>query len=346
MKNKTINSKLQNILSQAAQAELEPLSKFLKENPSQPLIATGSGGAETAADFACLLYEASGGIGKAVTPYTLNSVSNNALRTAKLLLVSAGGHNGDIVFAAQRGLAINPENTASISFSESERNLVHGLFHKARSENSFVIPMKGVEDGFVSSGSALCFFSLLTRIFQPEVDLLKYAALPEKLYTLQRNDNSPLMTGDFKGVSNFIILQGSWGRPVAWNLEGKLVECGLSGATVYDFRNYCHGRFIFTSNHLEDSAIVMFITPREREIAKRIRGFLPGSAKLVIIETENDAPEASLDLLIKMTEFYNSLCQTCGVNPKSPKNPGKIDKRRPIYIPFKATLKKSGPLSI
>lgn len=345
MKN-TINTKLQNILSQAAQADLEPVRKFLKENPSQPLVATGSGGSETAADFACLLYGASGGIGKAVTPYTLNSVSDKALRTAKLLLVSDGGHNDDIVFAAQRGLAVNPENTASISFSESESNLVHGLFQKKGSAKSFVIPMRGVEDGFVSSGSALCFFSLLTRIFQPKVDLLKYAALPEKLYTLQRNDNSPLTVSDFKGVSNFIVLQGSWGRPVAWNLEGKLVECGLCGASVYDFRNYCHGRFIFTSNHLEDSAIVMFITPREREMAKKIRGFLPGSAKLVIIETEKDAPEASLDLLIKMTEFYNSLCQTCGVNPKRPKNPGKINKRRPIYIPFRATLKKSGPLSI
>ena len=36
-----------------------------------------------------------------VSPYTLNSYSDAALRTAKILLVSKGGHNNDIVFATR-----------------------------------------------------------------------------------------------------------------------------------------------------------------------------------------------------------------------------------------------------
>lgn len=133
---------------------------------------------------------------------------------------------------------------------------------------------------------------------------------------------------------------------VANNLEGKLVECGLAQAGVYDYRNFCHGRFIFTSNHLEDSAIILFVSPREKDIVARIRAFLPAASKLVIIETEHDAPEASLDLLIRGTEFYHILCSATDVDPESPKNPGRIDKRKPIWVPFMAEMKRQGPLQI
>ena len=124
------------------------------------------------------------------------------------------------------------------------------------------------------------------------------------------------------------------------------MECGLASAGVYDYRNYCHGRFIFTSNHLDDSAIILLVSPRERDIVSRTRGYLPPKAKLVVIETEHDAPEASLDLLIRSTEFYQSLCSAVGADPECPKNPGRIDKRIPMWVPFRAELKKQGPLSI
>lgn len=206
--------------------------------------------------------------------------------------------------------------------------------------------MKNVHDGFVSTGTSLSYFSIFTKIFQPDVDLEKYKTLPEVPFTLCLNDGSPLSPAEFKPVRSYIILHGSWGRPVANNLEGKLVECGLASAGVYDYRNYCHGRFIFTSNHLEDSAVVLLVSPRERDIVARTRAFLPPTSKLVIIETGHDAPEAALDLLIRSTEFYHSVCTICGVDPESPKNPGRIDKRKPIWVPFMAALKKQGPLRI
>ncbi len=337
---------LQTVINQTNKADLGPIRDFLLSNPSEPLIATGSGGAETAGAFAALLYGARGGVAVSVTPYTLNSYCDDALKTAKILLVSKGGHNNDIVFATRRALEVNPDRTASINFSDSDRNEARKLFLKAGSDKSFIIPMKDVHDGFVSTGTSLSYFALFTRIFQPDVDLEKYKTLPAQPFTLCRNDSSTLTPGDYRPVRNYIILHGSWGRPVANNLEGKLVECGLASAGVYDYRNYCHGRFIYTSNHLEDSAVILLVSPREQDIVERTRAFLPPETKLVLIETQHDAPEASLDLLIRATEFYHSVCAASGVNPESPRNPGKIDKRKPIWVPFMAQLKKQGPLSL
>ena len=198
----------------------------------------------------------------------------------------------------------------------------------------------------MSTGTSLSYFAIFTKIFQPDVDLEKYKIIPEKPFTLCLNDGTPLTSEDFKGVHSYIALQGSWGRPVAANLEGKLVECGLAQVGVYDYRNFCHGRFIFTSNHLEDSAVILFVSPREKDIVARTRAYLPATTKLVIIKTEHDVPEASLDLLIRSTEFFHILCSTAGVNPASPKNPGRIDKRKPMWVPFMAEMKRNGPLII
>ena len=334
------------LLAQAAAADVAPLRSFLLSDPSRPLIATGSGGAESVADFAALLYGARGGFASAVTPYTLNSYSDEALETSKILLVSKGGHNNDIVFAAKRGLTVNPGKTASFTLYTGERNEVRKAFLKAGSTLSFDIPGLKNHDGFVSTGTPVTYFALLCRVFDPGCDLSKYTSAPEKPFRLERNDGAALSPEDLRGIRNLVILHGSWGRPVAANLEGKLVESGLCTACVADYRNFCHGRFIFTSNHLEDSAVVMLVSPRERDIAERTRKYLPTSTRLVIIETGADAPEASLDLLIRSSEFFFTLCGATGTDWESPRNPGQIEKRVPMWVPFMAEMKRNGPLGL
>lgn len=84
----------------------------------------------------------------------------------------------------------------------------------------------------IPTGTSLSYFAIFTKIFQPDVDLEKYKNIPEKSFTLCLNDGTPLTLEDFKGVQSYIALQGSWGRPVAANLEGKLVECGLAQVGV------------------------------------------------------------------------------------------------------------------
>lgn len=124
-----LKTSLQTVIGQALAADLSPLRDFLFSNPSEPLLATGSGGAGSAADLAALLYGARGGVAASVSPYTLNSYSDGALATAKVLLVSKGGHNNDIVFAARRALKVHPGGAAALTFSDSDRNEEIGRAH-------------------------------------------------------------------------------------------------------------------------------------------------------------------------------------------------------------------------
>ena len=340
------NEILSGIVPQVGAADVTALRRFLLSNSSQPLVATGSGGCESAGDFLALLYGARGGVATAVTPYTLNSLSNAALRTAKVVLLSKGGHNGDIVAATRRALEVNPEGTACVNFSDSPRNDVLKVFRKAGAPNAFVFPVHGTHDGFVSVGTSIAYFALLAKTFQPGLDLGKYMSVLEKPFEYLLNDGTPLSPRDFKSVRSYVVLHGSWGRPVACNLEGKMVESGLATAAVCDYRNHCHGRLIWASNHLDDTAVVMLVSPRERDLAERTRKYLPASTKLVLVETAEDAPEASLDLLVRATEFFRTACEATGVNPVSPSNPGRIDKRVPISVPFAAEMRRNGPLDL
>ena len=63
-----IRISLRDIMSQASEADVTPLRNFLFSNPEKPLVTTDSGGAESVADFAALLYGARGGVGTAVSP--------------------------------------------------------------------------------------------------------------------------------------------------------------------------------------------------------------------------------------------------------------------------------------
>ena len=51
---------LQAVIGQTLAADLNPIRDFLFSNPSEPLIATGSGGAETAGEFAAYRCDRSG----------------------------------------------------------------------------------------------------------------------------------------------------------------------------------------------------------------------------------------------------------------------------------------------
>jgi hypothetical protein len=133
-----------------------------------------------------------------------------------------------------------------------------------------------------------------------------------------------------------------------------MVEGGLASVQLCDYRNYCHGRFIFGGNHCANKKIaktdvctILLITPREDKLAQEIRDkALADNMPIVEIRADEDSPLATIQLLIDAFTFVFDLAEKClGINPNSPKNYSKIDKRIPINsIPFSQELSKFGEL--
>ena len=335
---------IENIFTQAVGHDVESLRNYLLGNPGKPFLAVGSGGMYGVAEFVTLMYCSRSGLARTLTPLEFNSVSDEVLGESKILLFSAGGHNNDIKFAAKRALSLNPEGSACLCLHGGEKNKLIPLFAKAGASQRVFCFDSNVHDGFVSCDTPLMCYAILTKVFSNSSNFASLAESHDRYFSVVTASGEDLGTESLAGVEHFTILNAGWGAPVAELLEGKFVESGWASGQVTDYRNYCHGRFIFTSNHLANSAVVMLISPREKALSARILAFLPKDTKVVLIETGKDGPEAGLDLAVKMTGFFEKAAESVGVNPDSPKNPGRIDKRAPIWVPFAADLKKAGPL--
>ena len=300
-------------IEQAEQADVESLRQFLFNEPERPLIAMGHGGSHSSAAYAALLYGTNCGLGRAMTPYQANSLSDATLKSAKQLLVSKSLKNQDAVYIAKRMNAVNPEH-------------------------SFVFQLPfDIPDGFISIGGTFAYFSLLYKAFTGDADFsrkLALSAIPDDNFTYRCVDGVTTPP-DLSTISQFTVLYGSYAEPVAHKMESNMTEAGLAPCVISDYRDECHGRFLALSNSIQskhcpqsDCALVLLITPREEDVCRNFLKCLPGHQPIVLIRTDIDTPLGSIDLLYKMSIFTSDFGEKYRhSNPNDPNNLGGFDKR-------------------
>ena len=140
-------------------------------------------------------------------------------------------------------------------------------------------------------------------------------------------------------VEHFCILYSGYGEPVAHDFESVMAEAGMGSVQVCDYRNFCHGRFVFPSNFTEndrepryrsDVAVVLLITPRDRKLAEDVRKIaVSGKTPVITIETELNSALATIDLLIKTHVLIGYIGeQGKRTNPHEPYNYNSKDVRK------------------
>ena len=342
-------------IEQAEQADVEQLRRFLLTNPELPLIAMGHGGAHSSASYAALLYGTNCALGRVVTPYQANSLSDETLKRSKLLLVSTSLRNPDVEYISQRMARVNPEHSCALTMTH--------LFNPnvIRMQESCPDGIINYEfdhsKGFISVNGTLTYFSLLYKAFTGDADFsrkLALSAVPDENFTYRCVDETKTPP-HLSQISQFTVLYGSYGEPVAHKLESNMTEAGLASCVISDYRDECHGRFLALSNFIQsvrhpqtDCALVLLVTPREETLCRNFLTHLPGHLPVVIIRTEFDSPLGSIDLLYKISMFTSVFGeQYRGSNPNDPNNLGGFDKRVfRNYIKFQNDFRHYGPLSL
>lgn len=325
--------------------------------PEKPMLIIGSGGTNRA--FASLLYGLHSGIGKDITPMQFASISDKAVKSCKILLISKGGKNDDIVYAAKRAVNLNPKYTACLTFQDSPENRLLKIIRRSGAKE-FVFDHPEIHDGFTSVRSKFYRYALLLRAFSNGGEYYDYSRFtnlsPKACFEYRLNKASGDPVG-FENIEHFIVLYGGFGEPVAVDFESVMVEAGVASVQISDYRNYCHGRFIFASNHTENDkeprlisnvAIVLLISPREVSIASQIMDkVIPSKTPIVTIFSDYDSPMTTIDMLVKSNVLIAEICEGCyGINPYSPQNYSSIDKRVPMHgISFIEELERRRGLS-
>ena len=317
-------------LEQAQQADVEPLREFLFTNPERPLVAMGHGGSHSSASYAALLYGASSGLGRVMTPYLANSLSDETLRNSKLLLISKSLMNQDAVYIADRMANVNSEHSCFFTMTPKENDNMRRV--KKINPNSLVNRPFDLPHGFISVNGTFAYFSLLYKAFTGDSNFAGKLALSDKLddnFTYRTIDGT-IAPPDLSQISQFTVLYGSYGEPVAHKMESNMTEAGLASCVITDYRDECHGRFMALSNFIKsakhpqtDCALVVLVTPREESLCRAVLERMPGHLPVVIIRTDIDTPLGSIDLLYKMCMFVAHYGEhVLGSNPNDPLNKG------------------------
>lgn len=333
------------VLQYVETVDVSALRNWLMADQKLPLICVGSGGKHT--PYPALLYQMMASIAKAVTPLEFSTISPEAIKNSKILLLSSSGKNIDIKYATKRALKYNPKNTACLTFTDSEDN---EIVKKLGKEKSFVFKNE-FKDGFISIRSKILTYALLYKAFSGDGSLAKKLRT-EGSYTVEINKMGVLPA--WSQIKHYNVIYGSYGEPVAHDVESPMVEGGIASVQLCDYKNFCHGRFIFGSNHCSNKKVkktdvctILLISPREEFLAKKVRELvLPDNMPVVEIRTELDNPLASIQLLIDALTFVFDLAEKqLGINPNSPPNYSSIDKRVPISgVHYEAELKRFGEL--
>ena len=367
------------ILEWVEKQDVSQMTRFFVQAPNVPMYLFASGGASSALHYAALLYESNKGMAKPLNPLMMASISDEVLKNSKIFIFSTSGGGVDTRYALQRALAAKakeeakdakPKKAKTKKEKEKEEKLkkekYNGLAVLSRDndddnyliktfikqtgkENWFQYKWPGYK-GFVSPVSGIAVMSLFYRAFTGKNDILsklKVDLNPSSCfsYSPRKEGNIPPL----KDIKTFITLYGGWSEPVAYNFENTMIEGGLANVQLSNYRNYGHGRFIYLSNHFEDCAFVLFVTPREKEFIDYfiinatfyeygMKEVFPPNLPIIIVETEHDSPLATIDLVIKTKVLLGEIAQAHGENPCNPQNKMNIPKGSLINIGFKNLL--------
>ena len=342
----TMLAEAHDILQYAEQCDVVDFRRWLLTDSEKPLICIGNGGKHTS--YPALMYEMNAGVARTVTPLEFASMSPKTIANSKVLLLSSSGKNIDIGYATKRAVACNSANTACFTFTDNEDNQ---MTKALKGCNSFIFK-NPYRDGFISIRSKIFTYGLLYKAFSGKEKFAeKLNFTPNYNYFINKEGELPQL----KDIKHFVLLYGSYSEPIAHDIESTMTEGGIASVQACDYRNFCHGRFIFASNHCQskrhpetDVCAILLTTPREAKIAEYLRDkALPANMPIVQIHTDLKSSLATIQLLLDSLHFVFDIAENhCGINPNSPHNFSGIDKRCPMsQVRFVSTLKEYGELS-
>lgn len=333
-------------LQWAEKSDVGNLRDFLLKHAEKPLICVSSGGSGSAMSYCAMMYATNYGLGRHVSPLTFASFSDNTIRNSKVLLLTNDGNSTDVRYVINRVKSVGVKDFCLISkYNKHEANYALGIA-KEITKHWYLFNYPSVK-GFIATLSAISQFSLIYKAFTNDTDIT--SRLIPRFDSSDCYKYSSRVEGydvpSFNAIKNFIVLYGGYGEAVANDFESKMAECGVGSATVCDFRNFTHGRFIVYSANPKETAIILIRTPREKAFteklfnAKVFRGnddVFPKETPIVTIDSEFDEPLAAIDLLIKSSILFHDIAQSKGIEPNDPKQEKgyNIDKRVPKLTPF------------
>jgi len=293
-----------------------------------PLVAVGSGGSLSAAQFACYLHQKfTGKLAKAVTPFEVLSiladpVSRCSLVNSAVLCLSAGGTNADINRAWRALIEAEPHHLAALCARKGSPLAKIG--HKYNYVRMIEFELSSRKDGFLATNSLISFLVLLARSYSQLLD--NAPALPSTLWKLIRNyDDLDSALNDLRPKlraclerDHLIVLYGIGTEAAACDIESKFTEAALGSVQLSDYRNFAHGRHHWLAKRSKTSAVIALAEDGYITLAEKTVALLPSSIPSAVFHFPGDLVSSSIAAIITGFMITAVSGEIRGIDPGRP----------------------------
>lgn len=301
----------------AMEVDCEPLTAAVRRATSMPLLAVGSGGSFTTADFAATAHrETTGFLSAAQTP--LDAVTSAGyLRSTAVMLATAGGRNPDVLGCFRAIAAREPRCLVTLCLSVASP-LAREVRKIPMADLIELAPPSG-KDGFLATNSVLASAVLLLRAYSGATG--GALQLPAKYSELGVAGDCDDRWKELWTRDTLVVLHGPSTRAAAIDLESKFTEAALGNVRAADYRHFAHGRHFWLAKRSETSAVVAFTTPDDELLASKTLALLPKSVPVARENISFRGLTAGVAALTRGFDMTNSAGRARGIDPGRPRVP-------------------------
>jgi fructoselysine-6-P-deglycase FrlB-like protein len=296
--------------------DVSALRERLSVGGPEPLIVIGSGGSLSSACFASTLHQDKGlGLSYFDTPLLAQQMLASS-RRAKILIVSARGRNPDVLGFARAAMTSETHSLTSLCCMKASplSKLVSSYGRGA----AYEFDSPSGKDGYLATNSLVALNTILARAYSAESELPNTWEEISNWSFLEEALNKPYADGPAAiRQQQLLLLFGPDTRSAAVDFESKFNESGLASVQVTDYRNFAHGRHLWLHRHPE-TPVLMFVSPRDKDLAEKTRSKLPKSCSVFILETKLARAGASMEMQAAVFQLVAYFAKDRGWDPGKP----------------------------
>jgi len=259
--------------------EIDPLLAAIAASAQKSLVAVGSGGSLSAAEFAASLHQHYAcRVARAMTPLELINVGNRHF-DASFLLFSAGGANKDILSVFRHLARLEPHRLAVLTAKTGTP--IGKLAEQFQFVDKIEFSLPNKKDGFLATNSLIAFSVLVARAYGT---VFKALELPPNTFgeLLHPNETLVQFCSELKVQcarlwerNNLVILYSPSLLSAARDLESKFTEAALNPVQIADFRHFAHGRHHWLAKQGASTSVLALVDKQDADLAASTMGLLP-----------------------------------------------------------------------
>lgn len=316
---RTEMAELDNTLDWIERADIAEVVTSLEMARYESIVAVGSGGSLSAAHHLARLHRRfSNRLSVSMTPYQFRT--EPPVKGAHCWIFSAGGSNVDVIAAVTAASRFEMLTLNAVTLRS--RSVLGRLAGGDPAIRLHCLPTPSKKDGFLATNSLLTFCALMTRAYlEMNGDHEAWAAVVAQLRGHLSGESQATWRHsavDLAGLQHLVVLHDANTSLGAHDLESKLIEAGIVGVQLADYRHFAHGRHHWLAKNGATSGVLAFTSDRDRALARRTVSLLPKAVPTVVIDVPGEEEASQLASLLAAFYVTEELGFARGIDPGQP----------------------------